>query len=390
MLDTVVIVMNEGFSIMKPDLFEPSAKILTDGNSYLGGRGYIQCKQNPTQAELRAGNYQPRLTYTKRFIGAGRFGLSLKIELSLSKLMYGNNFDELKDSDFDEVVSKLQSILKEQMGVLIFNNVLADAPISTVHYSKNIPLVDGRRPKYWLDRLAEANSSRILDTNKADYRNEGHLFKLHAKSYEVAFYDKIRDLQQAKISDDRAYSRGNEGQLGLFEVLQQRQQFFEVLRFEVRLNTRQKIRSIFKKLGVNSEPTLRGVFSSDQSLEVLTYYLDEIRAKRPALLDYKGSSAKKFMTETYIANPGLGPRKILQLLGMKVAFDEMGMRETRQMLNGYSDRSWYRLVSEVNSIHYPNRKDPLLELRDKLANYAPLHLIDYKDILINNDKYEIN
>ena len=390
MLDTVVIVMSEGFNIMQPELFEPSAKILTDGNSYLGGRGYIQCKQNPTKAELRAGIYKPRLTYTKRFIGAGRFGLSLKIELSLPKLIHGNNFDELSDVDFDKVVSKLQKILKEQMGVWIFEDILANAPISTVHYSKNMPLTDGRRPKYWLDILAEANSSRILDTNKADYRNNGHLFKLHAKSYEIAFYDKIRDLKRAKITDNRAFGRGNEIQLSLLDSFEERKSFFEVLRFEIRLNTRQKIRSIFKKLNIDSKPTLKDVFSSETALKVLNYYLDEIRSKRPALFDYKRSSAKQFLSEVYISNPKLSPRKIFQLLGIKVAFDEMGMRETREMLAGYTDRTWYRLVSEVNKTSFPNRIDPLLELKEKLAIYEPIHLIDYEDILINNDKNEAN
>lgn len=390
MLDTVVIVMSEGFSIMEPDRFEPSARILTEGSSYLGSRGYIQCKQNPTKAELKSGNYKPRLTYTKRFIGASRFGLSLKIELSLPKLIHGNNFDELSDADFEKVVTKLQHILKEEMGVLIFKNVLVDAPISTIHYSKNIPLTDGRRPKYWLDKLAEANSNHILDTNKADYRNEGHLFKLHAKSYEIAFYDKIRDLQQARIAGDRAYSRDNAMQLSLLDTFQERKSYFEVLRFEVRLNKRQKIRTIFKKLDIDSEPTFRGIFSSDKSLKVLLYYLDEIRSKRPPLLDYKRSSAKQFMTEIRISNPKLGSRKIFQLLGMKAAFDEMGVREARQMLSSYSDRTWYRLVSEINKINFPNRKDPLLEIRNKLTTYKPLNLIDYEDVLINNDKNEIN
>jgi hypothetical protein len=389
MLDTVVIVMSEGYQIMNPDRFEPSLNILTQGSGYLGARGYIQCKQNPTKSELRSGIYKPRLTITKRFTGHGTFGMSLKIELSLPKLIYGNNFDELSDFDFDEVVTKLQAILKS-MDVFIFKDVLKNAPISAVHYSKNIPITDGRRPKYFMDRVAESNISKILDTNEASYRNEGHLFKTHTNSFEVAFYDKIKDLEMSKRSQKRAYENSSEIQLDLFDELKNRKAFFEVLRIEIRLNKRQKIKSIFKKIDINKLPTFQNVFSSEISIKVLLYFLDEIIAKRPAIFDYKMKSTKKFLSETIISNPDIGPNRLLQILGAKLAFDEFGMRETRNILDRYSDRSWYRLVSQIKKIKYPNRKDPLTELRRKIEQYTPLHMLDYKGIMINNDKNEIN
>ncbi|MBP7700525.1 hypothetical protein KA111_00525 [Candidatus Woesebacteria bacterium] len=389
MLDTVVLVMHEGYTIQNPDRFEPSARILTEGSGYMGGRGYMQCKQNPTKSELKAGFYKPRLTLTKRFTNFGTFGLSLKIELSLPKLIYGNNFDELNDSDFDKVLDKLQQRLKS-MDVLVFKHVLANTLISSVHYSKNIPITDGRRPKYWMDKIAEANISKILDTNQVDYRNEGHLFKTHTNSFEIAFYDKIKDLEMSKISSKRSYENDNEIQLDLFDELKNRKAFFEVLRMEVRLNKRQKINSIFKKLYIFKEPTFQNIFSSEISVKVLLYYLDKIREKRPAIFDYRITSTKKFLTETIISNPNIGANRLFQILGAKLAFDEFGMRETRNILDKYSNRSWYRLVNQIKNVKYPNRIDPLTEIRNKLLTYDALDLIDYKNHLINNDKNETN
>ena len=55
-----------------------------------------------------------------------------------------------------------------------------------------------------------------LDVNQTDYRNEGHSYKWHCNSYEIVFYDKIKDLEKAKHSDKRAIEKDNAIQLNLF------------------------------------------------------------------------------------------------------------------------------------------------------------------------------
>lgn len=108
-------------------------------------RGYFTLVQNPTSAELKQGIYKPRLTLTHRFNCSGRSERTLAIEFSIPKLLFGNNFDELTDKDFPAVIQKLQLILKD-MGVHVFEDCLINAPVSLVHYSKNIPLIDYTTP----------------------------------------------------------------------------------------------------------------------------------------------------------------------------------------------------------------------------------------------------
>src|SRR3989304_7550593 len=142
MLDTVVLTLSKGmYYIKEPDRFEPSARLILDENSSMGSRGYIPAKQNPTKRELQSGIYKPRLTLTNRFSHTGKREATLKVELSLPKLLFNNNFDELIDSDFEGVIQKLQIILKE-MGVYAYKNSLITAPVSLVHFPKNIPLTD--------------------------------------------------------------------------------------------------------------------------------------------------------------------------------------------------------------------------------------------------------
>jgi hypothetical protein len=204
------------YTIFEPDKFSPSTRGLTDPTTgyYLGGRSNISCKQNPTPNELKMGIYKPRLTVTKRINREGNFEIPLKIEFSIPKLIYGNNFDELTDKDFPAVIQKLKAVLKE-MGVRVFEHFLINAPVSSVHYSKNIALTDYTTPYTYLEQLTKLNINKRLDTNRTDFRNEGHSFKYRANSFEIVFYDKIKDLQQAKISEKRAEEKDNALQLGL-------------------------------------------------------------------------------------------------------------------------------------------------------------------------------
>ncbi|MBU2543272.1 hypothetical protein KJ707_01730 [Patescibacteria group bacterium] len=373
------------YFINEPDRFEPSARLILDENSSLGGRGYIPAKQNPTKTELKNGFYKPRLTLTNRYNHTGRREASLKIELSLPKLLFGNNFDELTLSDFDPVTTLLKSRLKE-MGVMIFTKVLENAPVSAIHYSKNIPLTDGTTPHYLISKIKEANISLSLDINQTDYRNDGHSYKWHSNSYEVAFYDKLKDLEMAEKSEKRAIENDNALQLNLFETFKERKRL-EVMRMEVRLNKRQKIGQLFRTLGIQSELTLKNLFNPTIAQQVLLHYLDELESKRLPLFDYKPTSPKSLLADLVINNPNMGIRKTIQLYGLKQAFDSTTPRELRNMFSKYGQRSWYRLIAEAKTIKLPTTRSPLGIVREHLTRFEPLKLVDFQGTMLNNDKY---
>lgn len=79
----------------------------TYSKSEWGVRRYIR---NPSANELKAGLYLPRITMTEQ---PTPFGVtsSLSVEFSAPKLLFGNNFAELTNSDFDAVVDKLYQSL---------------------------------------------------------------------------------------------------------------------------------------------------------------------------------------------------------------------------------------------------------------------------------------
>lgn len=350
-------------------------------------RGYSIYVQNPTKSELKRGIYKPKLSLTHRFNCTGRSEKTLSIELSLPKLIYHDNFNELVDDDFGIVYEKLKATLRE-MAVYVYDDSLINAPVSAIHFSKNIPLIDGSTPHYLISKIKEANISTVLDESETSYINGGYGYKWHTNSYEVAFYDKIHDLGKAKKQGGkRAFENDNAIQLSLLDTFQERRHF-EVLRMEVRLNQRQKMRKLFKNLSIDAEPTFKGLFSSKISQKILLHYLDEVESKRPRLLDLETSNPKALLAELVINNSKQKPLKILQMFGIKQAFDIHTPRELRAMFGKYSDRSWYRLIAEAKKVNTQFAKSPFRVIRKHLIDFEPLKLVDFQDQMLNNDKYD--
>src|SRR5262249_41513224 len=100
-------------------------------------------------------------------------------------------------------------------------------------------------------------------------------------SFEVTFYDKLKDVEKARFTEKRGMEWHYGAQLDTFrrEVLPKE---LEVLRMEVRLGTRAKIKSVLKQIGVNAEPTFESLFDGRIARAVLWYFWSHIRfSNRP-------------------------------------------------------------------------------------------------------------
>lgn len=205
-----------------------------------------------------------------------------------------------------------------------------------------------------------------LDTNQTDYRNEGHSFKWHCNSYEIVFYDKIKDLEKAKQSEKRAIEKDNTIQLELFSKLRKKKKL-EVLRMEVRLSKRSKMKQLFAKLGIKSDLSLESLFKPAISKKVLLHYLDELDRARLPILDYKADNDKSLLTEIIINNPTMSSKKAMQIYGLLKALEVMSMRELRSLLSKKNPKDWYRLIKEAKEVRLEKFKYSFNFFREQLA-----------------------
>ena len=370
MIDTVVLILsNDMYDIDEPDKFVPSARwALKENPGYVFG---IQSKQNPTRKELISGIYKPRLTLFNRINLVGKREILLKVELSLPKLLFGNNFNELQLKDFKLVLNKLVLVL-ETMGIKTTEQNISKAPISAIHYSKNIQLTDGSIPYHFINKIKEANIKLSLDVNQTDYRNDGHSYRWHCNSYEVVFYDKIKDLEKAKQSSKRSLEKDSALQLSLFDAFKKRNKL-EILRMEVRLNKRQKIKQLLKTLNIKSDLSLKSLFKPAISKKILLHYIDELESKRSVLLDYKPSNDKTLLSALIINNPEHSPKQILQMFGLKKSLESFNARELRTIFSKQNQRSWHRLMADADKIKLPIPSTSLNILREQLVKFKALH-----------------
>ena len=370
MIDTIVLALPAShFYITDHARFSPSTLGFYQAPYYTGG--FMKCVQNPISKELRLGLYKPRLTVLKRPMPGG-FAITLKIEFSIPKLLYGNNFDEVTEADFERVTRRLRECL-DTMGVVVVPALLRSASVSAIHYSKNIPLTDYSTPQPILTELAKANLSQRLDLNRTDFRNEGHAVKFHANSFEVVFYDKLKDLRKAKVSEKRAIEPDNLIQLELFERVTMLKPF-EVIRMEVRINKRPKLISLLKRLKYPASFTFKSLYSAPLSQAVLRYYFAEIAAAY-AIIPPKPDSWKNFPWSFRLQNPKSRARKMLQVAGATCLLNELGERGFREAMRGYGASCWPRLKKELIELTPSGRRLPSVQVIQKaLDEFIPLRL----------------
>jgi len=181
MIDTISLTIQPtDFKVLDHKRFTPSSKGLFEPPYYEFGRNaYIKCTYNSSKQDMTKYRYLPRLTLIKA-IRNGGFAILLKVEFSIPKLLYANNFDEVEKSEFGEICLKLKEVLLF-MGIEIKDiKVIANADVSMVHYSKNIVLTDYTTPYSVLKEVVKVNVNRLLDMNQIDFRNEGHAIKYHS------------------------------------------------------------------------------------------------------------------------------------------------------------------------------------------------------------------
>lgn len=373
MIDTIILSLPQGsYTISDHDKFTPSTKDMCYQN--FGGQSFIKYVQNPTTSDYKNGNYKPRLTITKRIVTGG-IATPLKIEFSAPKLLFGNNFDELTDSDFPRIIDMLLVKLKE-MGVGVFRHQLEQARVPVVHYSKNIILTDYSTASMVIRELGKVDLTKRLDLNKTHFRNEGHALYYYAKSFSLVFYDKIKDLA---MPSGRAVEQDNQIQLNLFDTLKTETPM-EVLRMELRLCDARKIKSIFKTLNIPEDLTFQAIFSQETSKKVLKHYWQEVLGNLE-LLKFSTVQPIDLLELLMKNNQGFNLKTLFSYFGVLILTNSVGPRVLREAIKGrYSDRTWQRFRKSLYNIRNPpeGKYQSINAIGKVLDQFETIKLKDFK------------
>lgn len=317
MLDTVKLCIPLAeCKVNSPDIFVPTIR-----ENLKRGVKYI-CM--PDKDWLRCGKYFPKLIAFKDFNNENQ----IIVEFSAPKLVFGNNFEELDTEDFAKVIDELSDRLTG-LDIEISKDNLEQARVLAIHYSKNIEL-ENTTATCITNTIEKLDITKRLDIAKTDYKNGGQTIRFHANSYEVAFYDKVADLMQSKISEKRAVESENIVQQDFLSKLSGK----EVLRMEVRLNKSKKIRHIFEKCGINNtDLTFKQLFSNEIFQKVLNYFWNEFVEKSIYVVCQAENDTSVILSKC--ATAGFSKSKSLKIAGILSSIKENGCRYLKDKLKYY-------------------------------------------------------
>lgn len=316
------------------------------------------------------GIYRPRI----RGIHRGR-GKLIQVELSLPKLIFFNNVDELAEKDFDLVLKTLSERLVEQ-GIIISPKRLRRCTISAVHFSKNIALHRYSVASV-LAKMARVKVPGFMDITRDRYSNDGHVLHFYTKAHSLVAYDKMKDIIKPKA---RATDKDQTiQQLSLFAKRPELKEE-QVLRLEVRLSQKRKVQEVLNPNSPKLEVTFEQVFKEATSVQVLQDYWYR----------YISSSALQFSEirspltiAKMLAHKGTpnNAKDLIYLTGLcLLSQDANGLTELRGLIErNYSRQTWYRVSSDCKRLN-----EAMIEYQEEWVKQVESELKDYKTFKIKD------
>lgn len=326
MLDTVILqIPIEYPAIIDHSQFKPSTRSIADNPA-----SFFKYTNNPKKADRENRAYKPRLTIIKR----GK-KIYLKVEFSVPKLLFNNNLDEVGETDFDRVTSKLQKIIKE-MGVMLWNYQIEDAEVISFHPSKNILLSKGYTSSFAIRELSKINLNQKLDLEKVSFRNNGEALQFYANRHSLVLYDKINDLNKpSKRAIDKDQTKP---QLDLFEHIKKEKRSLEVLRLEIRLSHKKKMIEVLNKVSFTDAPLFKSIFRKDLCQKILKLYWNDFFGKNLFLFSIN-NNPQMILQKILMKYPKTNIRTAVMLVGLNVLCkDDEGIRGFRSIAKNYKPK----------------------------------------------------
>lgn len=347
-------------------------------SGYNANSGAFTATIKPSVSYKLSGLYLPQLQYVERpKTKRSDKTYDLFIELSLPKLLFGNNFDELTDDLFSAVVNELSKRIWAVYDVKVSPTDLRNATVARIDYSKNIVFTDYTPISTIVGTIANGDIPKTYDAQKTNYRNGGLIYHIHANIIDIVVYDKVADLRQAKVSDKRSVEKYNYTHLKLADVFEKNKNI-SIARFEIRLNTKRKIRKELKSIGVSDELRLTHVFSTDVCRQILLRHWEKITSQisKTELLEDKPS---QILISTVNTKQGVkfaeaSAFTIMQLLRKELQ-DERAVRNLIE--RQFSKNQYARLKKMGLSAPTKTQLTNLLYITKTIKEMKPVSITDF-------------
>jgi hypothetical protein len=330
------------------------------------------------QTYRRDGVYLPRLQYIERPRTQSRDkSYELNMELSLTKLYFGNNFSELTDDMFSAVITVLSEQLAAIYNVSVSPTEIEQSLVSRIDYSKNTIFTDRTPVSTIINTLATADVPKTYDMQKTNFKNGGQILHIHANNSDVVMYDKVADLRQAKVSEKRTHEGDNYTQLHLIEEFDKNPNI-TIPRWEIRLNNRRKISQQLETIGVSVDLRFSHLFSTDISRKILLLHWQKIIDQIPHT-EINADTATQILVSYKQTDPDMKFAKASALTLMQLLRREaQGERAVRNIIEGlFGTVQYYRLKKMARQPPTQTELKDLQYITETLEAMTPVSIADF-------------
>lgn len=347
------------------------------------GKGTFTTNIFPSTSYKKTEIYLPKLqfvespSYTE---GVGRL-CTLYVEVSLPKLFFGNNFDELTDELFMAVANKLSALIWTIYDIKLSPTDIAQASVARVDYSKNIVFTNRTPVSSVISVVAKGNIPKTYDVQKTDFRNGGMIYHIHANIIDIVFYDKVADLAQAKTSERRSHEKHNYTQLKLVDEFEKNPNV-SVFRYEIRLNGMEKIRKELVAIGESDELRFSHVFSSDISRRILLNHWEKITSEIPKT-ESLAQTPSQMLTSHAITKQGMKFAEASAYTLMRILRNEIQEeRAVRHLIESLFGRAQYSRLKKVGREPLTDSQvSSLLHFTNTITEMHPISIAEFIQIL---------
>jgi len=319
------------------------------------------------QKEKGAYGYFPKISIVKRATSLG-LQVYLKVEASLPKLIYGNNIEELSDAHLNQVALSLLKMI-QSVGIDLTVDDINNAKVSVIHYSKNILLTKGYTSRFIIGELSKIDIRKSFDFSKIKYTNDGQSVYAYTNSHSMVIYDKIAD-------NNKPVKRSIEKDKYACNLPKD----IEILRFEIRLCNRRKIRDIFKQIGYTEDVTVKNIFKSIVSRDVINLYWNNLIKNNHSVIYATPEKDIDILKHVMLQYGTLKIKNALYLTALNsIARNGNGLKELRNIfVSVANDRTWYRIKSDIKKLgqieNSKNTREWLVLIENSLDTYEPIKI----------------
>lgn len=367
MLDTIIAELpQDSFGIIKPERFAP----FSPEQLRKFGKGFGKTSNNPTPADKKTGLYLPRLTLLQR--GSRQF---LKTEFSAPKILFGNNVDEISDTDKEAVLGSLQDKLA-YMGIKTWTHKLPLANVIGFHSGKNILISRTSPADFVIRQLRKIAQSSKMDFTERTFTNNGEALYLYAKSHSLIIYDKIKDLEKpaARAIDKDQIAR----QMSLFDDWKKENiPMPNLLRIEIRLNEKRVMNPYLTAAGLPANPTLGQLFNTELHRRIIQTHWDTMFRDNSFLLGLPSQPLDLFQ-QILSAFPQMSTKELLGFAGLALTLnDSAGVSGFRKMMKSNSRAGSWKMIKSKMAMIAQLRCSPALPeyiatIENSLEMFSPI------------------